>query len=297
MFLRAVAKPRQNPATGDWFDGKIGCWPFIETVEARRTSVNRPKGALVTAGVSVDKAAYKGMLIQKLLPAMKTKLEPYVSDKCVVVQHDNAKPHSGAMAYDVTYECHRDGWQIRFEFQPPNSPDTNVLDLGFFRSVQSLQIKERATTIDGIVDATYAAWNKIKHETLWNNFRTYELVLVEILRHDGDNNFKLPHVGKAKLERLGQLPAQWTCPSDVKTAAVARLAAADVAVYKSTMDEEVKSAQELADLCSAFEEAGIVADPDLPLDAFGNFDGRHIEPPLDENCGHPEDESFEIWAL
>ena len=195
----------------------------------------------------------------------------------------------------MTYEGSRDGWCIRFEFQPPNSPDTNVLDLGFFRSVQSLQIKERATTIDEIVAATEAAWHKIKYETLLNNFRTYKLVLVEILRHNGDNNFKPPHVGKAKLEWQGQLPAQLSCPSDVKDAAVARLATVDAAAYEAAMEEEDKSAQELIDLCSAFEDAGIVADPELLLDEFGNLDDSNIMPILGEDCGgHGEDESFEI---
>ena len=157
MFLCAVAKPRLDSTTNTWFDGKVGCWPFIETIEAKRTSVNRPKGARVTAGVSVDKATYKDMLIKKLLPAIKAKMAPYLVDKQLVVQHDNAKPHAAALDDDVVKAGLCDGWKITFAYQPPNSPDTNVLDLGFFRAVQSLQIKERATSIDGIISATYAA--------------------------------------------------------------------------------------------------------------------------------------------
>lgn len=35
--------------------------------------------------------------------------------------------------------------------QPPNSPDLNVLDLGFFRAIQSLKYKEASKTIDELV--------------------------------------------------------------------------------------------------------------------------------------------------
>ncbi|ETV89236.1 hypothetical protein H257_00592 [Aphanomyces astaci] len=41
MFLAAVARPRFDPHTRRVFDGKIGVWPFVEVVAAKRRSVNR----------------------------------------------------------------------------------------------------------------------------------------------------------------------------------------------------------------------------------------------------------------
>ena len=37
--------------------------------------------------------------------------------------------------------------------QPPNSPDFNILDLGFFNSIQSLQQQKRMTDIDELITA------------------------------------------------------------------------------------------------------------------------------------------------
>ncbi|ETV82539.1 hypothetical protein H257_05143 [Aphanomyces astaci] len=54
MFLAAVARPRFDPHTRRVFDGKIGVWPFVEVVAAKRTSVNRDKGTLVTVPLSVN---------------------------------------------------------------------------------------------------------------------------------------------------------------------------------------------------------------------------------------------------
>mmetsp|Transcript_7048 Transcript_7048/g.17356 ORF Transcript_7048/g.17356 Transcript_7048/m.17356 type:complete len:289 (+) Transcript_7048:37-903(+) len=46
MFLTAVARPRRCSTTNSNFDGKIGCFPLVKMVEAKRTSRNRPAGTL-----------------------------------------------------------------------------------------------------------------------------------------------------------------------------------------------------------------------------------------------------------
>ena len=40
--LTAVARPRQDPATGDWWDGIIETWLFVEQVPAKKNSKNWP---------------------------------------------------------------------------------------------------------------------------------------------------------------------------------------------------------------------------------------------------------------
>ena len=57
--------------------------------------------------------------------------------KDIVIQQDNAKPHI-APDKDFVDETTKDGFNIQFVQQPPNSSDMNVLDLGFFRSIQAL---------------------------------------------------------------------------------------------------------------------------------------------------------------
>ncbi|ETW09752.1 hypothetical protein H310_00237 [Aphanomyces invadans] len=61
MFLVAVARPRL--VDGVFFDGKIGAWPFLETVEAKKTTRNRPAGTLMTVGVAANIKSYKKLFI------------------------------------------------------------------------------------------------------------------------------------------------------------------------------------------------------------------------------------------
>jgi hypothetical protein len=39
--------------------------------------------------------------------------------------------------------------------QPANSPDFNVLDLGFFRAIQAIQYKENAKTLKELIPAVH----------------------------------------------------------------------------------------------------------------------------------------------
>ncbi|GJR41587.1 hypothetical protein Tco_1309690 [Tanacetum coccineum] len=53
----------------------------------------------------------------------------------VLIQQDNVKPPIDVHDGDFFRE---DRFDIRLRFQPPNSPDLNVLDLGFVGATQSL---------------------------------------------------------------------------------------------------------------------------------------------------------------
>ncbi|ETV75941.1 hypothetical protein H257_09900 [Aphanomyces astaci] len=55
----------------EWFNGKIGTWFFIDTVTAQCSSRNRPSGTLVTAPKTVTSEAYRDMLVNNILPAIK----------------------------------------------------------------------------------------------------------------------------------------------------------------------------------------------------------------------------------
>ncbi|KAF0747407.1 hypothetical protein AaE_007741 [Aphanomyces astaci] len=59
MFLSAVARPRWNNNTGEWFDGKLRTWHFTEMAPAMRSSRNRPAGTMELKTKNVDKTAYR----------------------------------------------------------------------------------------------------------------------------------------------------------------------------------------------------------------------------------------------
>ncbi len=56
----------------------------------------------------------------------KEKLSP------IYTKEDNATPHLAVDDSSITKECLKYGWNLELQCQRPNSPDVNVLDLGFF---------------------------------------------------------------------------------------------------------------------------------------------------------------------
>ena len=54
MCFCASVRPRQNPDSGEWWDGKLGMGFFVEYVAAKRSSANRPAGTIETKSINVD---------------------------------------------------------------------------------------------------------------------------------------------------------------------------------------------------------------------------------------------------
>ncbi|ETV93782.1 hypothetical protein H310_12346 [Aphanomyces invadans] len=185
MFLAAVARPR--PEEG--FDGKIG--------------------TMVTTLVNVDGATYRDFVLHQVVPAIKSRFPS--KTKRVFLQHDNATPHA-TIDDGVLAEVSTDGWVFMVRRQPPNSPDFNVLDLGFLASIQALQYKTFSRSVDDVISSTLCAFEALRVETLGNVFLTLQAIMRQILEHDGNNDFKIPHMKKDTLRRCGSLMANFTCP-------------------------------------------------------------------------------------
>jgi hypothetical protein len=65
-------------------------------------------------------------------------------------------------------------------FQPPNSPDTNILDLGWFASIQSMFQKKMPKTLPEILSKVNQSLAEYPHEKL-NRFVHLDIfVLVNI---------------------------------------------------------------------------------------------------------------------
>ncbi|KAH9095269.1 hypothetical protein Ae201684P_013385 [Aphanomyces euteiches] len=197
MFLVAVARPR-----GDW-DGKVGCWPFVTKVQAQRTSRNRRAGELVLTPVSVTGAIYREYLCDLVLPAIKHKWAwPSNEHGTIFNQQDNAPAHSRLDDAEILAACNSDGWNIEMRFQPAKSPDLNVLDLGFFNSIQALQQRFECGTIEELIDAVKISFHELERLTLEKTFRTLHRVMQVIIEFKGDNRFKIPRSKKNEDESL-----------------------------------------------------------------------------------------------
>ncbi|RHY74159.1 hypothetical protein DYB38_013254 [Aphanomyces astaci] len=209
MFLAAVARPQFDADGNLVFDGKIGMWPFITMTPAARSSRNRSAGTLVATLVNVNAAVYQDFVLNLVLPAIKAKM-PSVC-KRVMLQQDNATPHM-SISDAVLQAVSHDEWIFTVQRQPPNSPDLNVLDLGFFASIQALQYKSVSRTVDDVIRTTLAAYDELSVEKLDNVFLTFQAVMRLVLEHNGGNQFRLPHMNKAAMRRAGTLMANVICP-------------------------------------------------------------------------------------
>ncbi|XP_057775137.1 uncharacterized protein LOC130994118 [Salvia miltiorrhiza] len=90
--------------------------------------------------------------IANIVPAIKAKW-PANASKTIYIQQDNARPHIQDSDPDFRAVASADGFDIHLVHQPPNSPDTNINDLGWFRAIQSLQTESVCTSVGDLVNA------------------------------------------------------------------------------------------------------------------------------------------------
>lgn len=212
MFLAAVARPRFDAQGNEVFSGKIGVFPFVTKEPAKRTSVNRAAGTLETKPItSINREVIKSFLIDKVLPAIKAKWPRGDLKYPIFIQQDNARTHIDINDADFCQAATQDGFDIRLMCQPANSPDLNVLDLGFFSAIQSLQHKESPKNIDELVHDVMKSFEAFSTMESDNIFLTLQSCMVEIMKMKGSNKYKIPHMRKAVLRREGLLPTQMKC--------------------------------------------------------------------------------------
>ncbi|CAM9368905.1 unnamed protein product [Discosporangium mesarthrocarpum] len=132
MFLAAVARPRMI-SDSVRFDGKIAIWPIADTVAAMHRSKNRKKVTMVLKPATVNMERYKELMINKVIPAIKTRM-PRPPGHTIFVQQDGAKPHKGGGGSMEAIQA-KVGDSIILNTQPVNSPDLNVNDLGSFHAI------------------------------------------------------------------------------------------------------------------------------------------------------------------
>lgn len=137
MFLAAVARPRFDANGNVVFDGKLGIWPFTYQEAAKRKSKHRDAGTIVTKVLpAVTQSVSRDYMINFLLPAIRQRWPAAERGTTIWIQQDNAKTHIPVDDPEFVAAAQAEGWDIRLRCQPPNSPDLNILDLGFFAALQ-----------------------------------------------------------------------------------------------------------------------------------------------------------------
>jgi hypothetical protein len=135
---------------------------------------------------------------------------PLGRNKTISIQQDNASPHASAAA--AVADSNLDGWRVEIRRQPPRSPDLNILDLGFFNAIQSLQHTKRTTSVKTLIDAVCEAFAEMEVRTLEKCFLTLQCVMEQIMLVKGGNNYELPRVS-ARFPN-GDMPTSLVCPED-----------------------------------------------------------------------------------
>lgn len=192
----AVGRPAYNMLGECLWDGKVGIFPFVEEVSAQRTSINRVRGTVETKAVTqVTKDRMREKIIHYLVPAIMEKWPTHRS-KIIYIQQDNAMPHmpkndSEWQAACVEYK--KRGFDFTLVQQPPNNPDLNCLDLGFFRAIQTLQHKKRPRNIAQLLDVVNTSYGDFDPKTLFNVWHIFQYTMVEILKVRGNNTYDQPH--------------------------------------------------------------------------------------------------------
>jgi hypothetical protein len=284
MFAAAVARPRMNPETGEWWDGKIHLHPFIVWDVAQRNSRNRPRGTLIIRSRSVDKETYRDYICNYAVHAIVAQW-PSWCPRNVDIQHDNATPHikNDDPAFQAVVSFYalpeNGGWNIRLFFQPPNSPDFNILDLAWFRALQSIQQMHQCKNINELVDIVKKCWIDFPLATCKKVWTSLQLVLDQCLKVEGVNNYKLPHMAKDKyIRENGEIPLRLPCTALAATAAnptapVSPQAAETAAETPAATVEDLSPTTVVADIAAASPvQQELTVNPSLSLQAVAEAD-------------------------
>ena len=97
------------------------------------------------------------------------------------------------------------------------------MDLGFVNATQALQHQKAPSTIDELVTHVQEAYWEQPTKTVNSIFLTLQKVMESIMVEEGRNTFKLPHMGKEHLSRIGRLPLTTVCSQDAIDSALQKM--------------------------------------------------------------------------
>jgi hypothetical protein len=87
-------------------------------------------------------------------------------------------------------------------------------------SLQSIQHRFASKNIDELIDVVIRVFAESNRETLNKVFLSIMQCMLETIKIDGENSYKLVHMKKSTLDRAGNLPL--TIPVDDQTLETAR---------------------------------------------------------------------------
>ena len=231
MVTAVLSRPEKKAGVG-FYGGKVALLRCSVEVVAKNASKNHKRGEIYQRDTSMNSKMFKDQLTTKIFPkiksdiSLKRKAERFANqlrssnetsnfpENCkwadLFLQCDNAPPHckkSKRLFPMIKKAGGRNilrgvyyGPKVRVTFQPPDSPDLNVLDLGFFNSLWTkthkiLAMLDRIPSLDNVWEAVNVAWNDITPVDIEVLFRTLHLRMKQVIECEGRNDMSIPHVG------------------------------------------------------------------------------------------------------
>jgi hypothetical protein len=155
----------------------------------------------------------RSYLIGNVLKAIVQRCPWELRGQTIYIQQDNAPSHVPVNGEEFKTAVAHTELDIRLINQSTNSPDLNVLDLGFFNSLQSLSYDRVSRNLDDL----------IANVTLNRVFLTLQGCMIEVMKDGGGNRYKIPHMDKDGLEARGMLPKSLGCDRQLIENVVASL--------------------------------------------------------------------------
>ena len=195
MYVAVVARP--NPARD--FDGRVTMERVAVPYTAKKGSKNHEKGDIYDKDCTFNSKFFRDVMVDKIFPAI---VAAFPWCDYVKVQFDNATPHKGGTTMATLNAAGAKlKPRIEVDLQPPNSPDTNTLDLCLFRSWASrnhrLQKFCRAGDKPALDDNVRKSWADYPADLIEKAFQNKSLVMQQIIKFKGGNRFNVPHTSAA----------------------------------------------------------------------------------------------------
>ena len=151
-------------------------------------------------------------MVKKVLPAILEKFPLSYLDKWnqrgIRIQQDGAKPHIAPNDSEWMAAVKETGKHIEIYNQPANSLDTNINDLAFLHSIQSLYYDVSPADEWHLIAAVQCAFDAYPVEQLNKMWLTHQTCMNQILKDDGGNYYDIPHLKKDALMKKKQLPSK-----------------------------------------------------------------------------------------
>lgn len=166
-------------------------------MKARQSRSNLFAGILKQRFFSVTKETYKKLFLNFVIPAMGENFPSSLSQKNIVY-HSSASPHNIAYDGEILMACD-DCPTIDITLQPANSPDFNVLDLGFFSLIYSFPDHLNARKIDVLVSALSEDFHETIYMILDRVQFSLQMCLQEVMKDVERNGYRISHSDKSQV--------------------------------------------------------------------------------------------------